>query len=338
MLNKSFHSYFWSSYIVTFLALCVGFHQLAMAGVLLTASICVVEIIFSFDNAVVNASILKHWDQKWRNIFMWVGLPIAVFGMRFVFPLAIVSGLSGLSMVDTYHLALDDPKKYAATLTSAHHDIVAFGGTFLLLVGLNFFMDGKKSTHWVGAIEEKLAKYSHKSIKYIITGIVLAAMGAVLGSTHFITMGLIGVAIYGCLELIHKFMDNGASEAGHAVVKQGLMGLMYLEILDASFSFDGVIGAFALTNNIWIIAAALGAGAMFVRSFTLLMVDKGTLDTYRYMENGAFSAILALVIMMFVGLFAHVSEVVMAGISGAIVISAIVHSVIENKRNPQDAA
>ena len=330
--SKSMNSYFWSSYVVTLLALLVGFQQAAWAGVLLTAAICVVEVIFSFDNAVVNAGILKHWDQKWRNIFMWIGLPIAVFGMRFVFPLLIVSMISGLGMVDTFHLALDDPKKYAATLTSAHHDVVAFGGTFLLLVGLNFFMDGNKSTHWIGAIEEKLAKYSHWTLKYAITIAALGALSYALNSMHFFQIGLAGAGIFVGLELLHKFMGDGHGEAGAVVVKQGLIGLLYLEILDASFSFDGVIGAFALTNNIWIIAAALGSGAMFVRSFTLLMVDKGTLDTYRYMENGAFGAILALVGMMFGGLFFHIGEVAMALVSGGIVTAAIVHSILENRK------
>lgn len=325
---------FWSSYVVTFLALLLGYHEALMAGVILTASITAVEIIFSFDNAVVNATILKHWDQKWRNIFMWVGLPIAVFGMRFVFPLLIVSTISGLGMVDTFHLALNDPAKYASTLTSAHHDIVAFGGTFLLLVGLNFFTNHEKSTHWVTGIEEKLAGI-HPIYKYVITAAVLAIMSVILHSSHFFIVGLAGAGVFIALELLHHFMGDGAGEAGGAVVKQGIIGLLYLEILDASFSFDGVIGAFALTNNIWIIAASLGAGAMFVRSFTLLMVDKGTLDTYRYMENGAFTAILALVAMMFVGLFAHVSEVIMAGVSGAIVIAAIVHSVLENKSDAE---
>ena len=338
MLNKSLHSYFWGSYFITFLALVLGFHSAAMAGVLMTAAITAIEIIFSFDNAVVNATILKHWDQKWRNVFMWVGLPIAVFGMRFVFPLLIVSLLSGFSMWDTYQMAIHDPKKYAATLTSAHHEIVAFGGSFLLMVGLNFFTNDEKSTHWVTGIEAAIHKHSKAWHKYTLTATVVIALAAVLKSMTFFFLGIGGIALFGLLEAIHKFMGDGAGEAGGAVIRQGIMGIMYLEVLDASFSFDGVIGAFALTDNIWIIVAALAAGAMFVRSFTLLMVDKGTLDTYRYMENGAFGAILALVAMMFVGLFFHINEMLVALISGGIVIAAIVHSMIENKKDTANEA
>ena len=79
----------------------------------------------------------------------------------------------------------------------------------------------------------------------------------------------------------------------------GLGAFLYLEVLDASFSFDGVIGAFALTNNILLIAIGLGVGAMYVRSMTIMLVERGTLAQFRYLEHGAFYSIFALSIVMF---------------------------------------
>lgn len=98
------------------------------------------------------------------------------------------------------------------------------------------------------------------------------------------------------------------------VAKTGLTSFLYLEVLDASFSLDGVIGAFALSNNLLIIAAGLGIGAFFVRSFTIYMLKAGTLQSYRYLEHGAFYAVIALAIMMLIGSIIHLPEVVIGGI------------------------
>src|SRR3546814_6497104 len=92
------------------------------------------------------------------------------------------------------------------------------------------------------------------------------------------------------------------------VAKAGFGAFLYLEVLDASFSFDGVIGAFALSNNLFIIAIGLGIGAMFVRSMTIFLVKQGTLSEYRYLEHGAFYAIIALAAIMYINTFQHRSE------------------------------
>ena len=93
---------------------------------------------------------------------------------------------------------------------------------------------------------------------------------------------------------------------------------IYLEVLDASFSFDGVIGAFALTHNLFIIAIGLGIGAMYVRSMTIMLVERGTLAEYRFLEHGAFYAIIALSVIMFVQPLMHIPEVI-TGLVGAVV-------------------
>jgi hypothetical protein len=111
------------------------------------------------------------------------------------------------------------------------------------------------------------------------------------------------------------------------VIRQGIAGFLYLELLDASFSFDGVVGAFALTDNLLIIALGLGAGAMFVRSFTLFLVERQTLEHYRYLEHGAFWAIGALAAVMLAGVQWDVPEAVTGLLGAALIVAALISSV-----------
>ena len=115
-------------------------------------------------------------------------------------------------------------------------------------------------------------------------------------------------------------------------VRSGIMGLINLEILDASFSFDGVIGAFALSTDIFIIMIGLGIGAMFVRSLTLYLVEKKTLTEYRYLEHGAHYAIIALAVIMIIEIFHEVDEIVTGSIGVAFIGLAFLHSILENKK------
>lgn len=102
-------------------------------------------------------------------------------------------------------------------------------------------------------------------------------------------------------------------------------------MLDASFSLDGVIGAFALSQNIFVIALGLGIGAYFVRSITMYLYEKGTITEYRYLEHGAFYAIIALALMMFIGSVHHIPEVVTGLIGGVLIGLALWSSVRANK-------
>ena len=118
-----------------------------------------------------------------------------------------------------------------------------------------------------------------------------------------------------------------------AGAKGGLGAFLYLEVLDASFSFDGVIGAFALTQNLFVIAIGLGIGAMYVRSMTIMLVERGTLAEYRYLEHGAFYAIVALAVIMFIQPLVHIPEVV-TGLGGATLIGiSLLSSIRWNRKN-----
>ncbi|WP_232466353.1 DUF475 domain-containing protein [Burkholderia ubonensis] len=138
---------------LTVLAMVAAYLLGGIKDMLIVAVLSVLEISLSLDNAVVNASVLKNWSEKWRNRFMVFGLPVAVFGMRLVFPLLIVAVIGHIGMWEALTLAIDAPDKYAAILTSAHHQVSAFGGAFLLMVFFKFMLDTEKDEHWIGIFE-----------------------------------------------------------------------------------------------------------------------------------------------------------------------------------------
>lgn len=315
-------SYFYGSFVILFLAVPFGYWLNGWAGAWTVAILAVLETSLSLDNAVVNASVLNGWDQKWRKLFLMVGLPIAVFGMRLIFPILIVSATTGFGMWESLQMAIHKPDDYAKALLASHHQVAAFGGTFLMMVALQFFMDEEKNLHWLAPLERvfaKLGKYE-VAVEAGITLAILMASATILSGnekTEFIVAGIYGFLTYIGAKGIGQLLSG--EEGSGNVVAQGVGGLLYLEILDASFSFDGVIGAFALSNNLFIIMAGLGVGAMFVRSLTIYLVDKGTLGEYRYLEHGAFWAIAALSIIMFVGVSVEIPETV-TGLIGAVLI------------------
>ena len=131
--------------------------------------------------------------------------------------------------------------------------------------------------------------------------------------------GVWGVVTYIVVNGLSSLMGVSEDHAVATVAKSGLISFLYLELLDASFSLDGVIGAFALSQNIFVIALGLGIGAYFVRSITVYLYEKGTIAQYRYLEHGAFYAIIALAVMMCIGTIHHIPEVI-TGLIGAVLI------------------
>jgi hypothetical protein len=298
----------------------------------------VLEVSLSFDNAVVNASVLKEMDEVWQRRFLLWGIAFAVFGMRIVFPLAIVAIAAGLGPVDAVRLSLTDPAEYERIVSSAHVGIAGFGGAFLAMVGLKFFFDADKEVHWIDVVERKLAAVS--AVKAVEIGLLLLVLWGIstLLSTEegltFIIAGILGIVTFIAVEAVNtalEIQDERRRIAG-AAVRSGLGGFLYLNVLDASFSFDGVIGAFALSNNMVVIALGLSIGAIFVRSMTIHLVKRGTLAEYAYLEHGAFWAIIALGLIMLFGAVAHVPEAV-TGLIGAILIGlSFLWSVRHNRR------
>jgi hypothetical protein len=267
---------------------------------------------------------------------LWIGLPIAVFGMRLVFPLIIVSLATGLGMFEAFALALNDPASYSAALFSVQHEIEAFGGAFLMMVAFEFFIDAGKQHHWIPGIEKFLAKLGtyQKGVgmALVLSSLLgVAAMLSVEEQLPFIRAGVFGLITYVGAKFFAQLF-SGDTTTQNRIIRQGIGGMIYLELLDASFSFDGVVGAFAVANNLLIITLGLGVGAMFVRSFTIFLVERGTLNRYRYLEHGALWAIFALAAIMFTNAIFHVPETVTGLIGAILIVLSVWSSIRANKR------
>ncbi|MGX1883894.1 DUF475 domain-containing protein [Streptomyces sp. NPDC055287] len=331
-------------------------------GVVLILSI--LEISLSFDNAVVNAGILKKMNAFWQKIFLTVGILIAVFGMRLVFPVAIVAISAKVGPIEAIQLAMDQPDQYEALVTDAHPAIAAFGGMFLLMIFLDFIFEDR-DIKWLAWLERPLAKLGKVDMLSVCIALIALLATAMTFATHAHTStgyqdksatvllsgvaGLITYLIVGGLsshfenkieeeeEREHEEEEKAKAE-GKDLSVVGLAGkaafflFLYLEVLDASFSFDGVIGAFAITNHIFWMALGLGIGAMYVRSLTVYLVRQGTLDDYVYLEHGAHYAIGALAVILLITIEHEISEII-TGLVGVILIAASFWSSIRrNKR------
>lgn len=323
--------YFKWAFIVTALGLVLGAAlgwQMTgtFGGMLKIFFICsvlaVLEISLSFDNAIVNANKLKDMTPAWQHRFLTWGIIIAVFGMRIVFPLLIVVIAARIGPWEAMVLAATQPEEYARIMHDAHLPIAAFGGTFLLMVGLSFFFNHEKDVHWVRWLETQMQEYATiRGIEVAFVLTIIFVFSHFLGddeSEIFFTSAIWGLLTFLLVEVLGGILDKG-QEMLQAGAKGGLGAFLYLEVLDASFSFDGVIGAFALTQNLFVIAIGLGIGAMYVRSMTIMLVEKGTLTQYRYLEHGAFYAIILLSVIMFLQSFFHVPEII-TGLGGAALI------------------
>lgn len=318
-----------------------GFKHGGMAGLLsalwITAVLGVLEVSLSFDNAVVNASVLRHWNEFWRKLFLTVGILVAVFGMRLLFPLVIVSVATGLGLVDVWDMAIKTPQEYSRHLTEHHAEVSAFGGAFLLLVFLNFLFDSEKELHWLGWIEEKLGKYGTEGLAILLT--LLAVFGAMSlmpagRKLDVLVSGVVGVLVYVGVDWVSGLLEEEEEDptVGKMISQGSIGGFLYLEVLDASFSFDGVIGAFAITNDVVIIMLGLAIGAMFVRSMTVFLVYKGTLQEFVYLEHGAHYAIGILAMIMFASVHYHIPEW-FTGLSGlAFILVSLWSSIRYRKR------
>lgn len=319
-----------------------GSFQAALSAFLSVAILCVLEISLSFDNAVLNAKKLQDMEPKWRDWFVRYGMLIAVFGFRLVLPILIVSVLGGMSPWKAVDLGLHDPAKYAAVLQSSHHIVASFGGSFLLMVALEFFLDHEKDVHWLKWVEYPVAHIGKVGIiaEMFIAG--LAVFAASFGAHDhervvFWISGACGIGLFLAIHFLKEFLearDEAAAAAASvgAVVKSGLAGVLYLEVLDASMSFDGLIAAFAITQYFLVIMLGLGVGAFFVREMTLHVLDSGHLAEFRYLEHGAFWAIAALATIMLLNFYIEVPEVVTGLIGVAFLGSAVYHSHLLNKR------
>lgn len=319
--------YFYSSFVIMALGLIASFYLGGLAAIYITFLLIILEVSLSFDNAVVNAKVLDTMEPIWQKRFILYGIPIAVFGMRLVFPLAIVAMVTGMGMIETLQVAMNEPARYETVLKSTESIIFAFGGAFLLMVFLDFFFEAR-DVKWVKFVEDSkiVEKFSGVANIELITAIIVGiVLGNITQDFGVVLAFMYGILLHSLLGMLDHFLSSDT-------VKSGIAGFIYLEVLDASFSFDGVIGAFALTSNIFIIMIGLGVGAMFVRSMTIYFVEHKTLSQFRYLEHGAHYAIGILAVIMLMKITVHIEEVVTGTIGIGLIAIAFGHSVWENRK------
>ncbi len=298
-----------------------GWRALFIASVL-----ALMEITLSFDNAIVNASILKDMERKWQQRFLTWGIIIAVFGMRLIFPIILVAFATSLSAYAVVELALHHPELYQKHLLESHATIAAFGGMFLLMVFLGFMFDSDRKLHWLGVLEERIGKIGALESMEVVTAlIILLFFQNIVPHDERLTIlisGTIGICTYVIIHSLASYMNKFYLKPvpGQIVKRAGFTSFLYLEVLDASFSFDGVIGAFAISNEIVIIMIGLGIGAFFVRSLTILLVQKQVLDDYVYLEHGAHYALGALAFIMLISIHYKIPEVFIGTIGLVIIL------------------
>lgn len=382
------------SLIVTVLSLIVAWMYGSWNALFLCLVLALLEVSLSFDNAVLNATVLRRMSDFWQKIFLTIGILIAVFGMRLLFPLLIVGVVAHLNPVEAIQLAMQKgdphtPGTYGYILAEAHPQIAAFGGMFLLMLFLNFIFTDRR-IKWLSWIEVPLAKAGKLNQIAVVVALTLLVLAAELWAKDpniVLISGILGILTYIVINglgslfehgLKEKLMESeipsrpkglkhhidyhqdveddhthshdaytietpgkkkaqaqtaGASKLVRATGKAGFFLFLYLEVLDASFSFDGVIGAFAITSDPIIIALGLGLiGAMFVRSITIYLVKKGSLNEYVYLEHGAHWAIGALAVILIISIGTHVNELITGTIGIVFIGAAFISSVYRKKR------
>jgi hypothetical protein len=357
------------SFAVTALGLVAAVFYGGWTGFGIVAILSILEISVSFDNAVVNAGILRKMNAFWQKIFLTIGVLIAVFGMRLVFPVVIVAISAKIGPIEAVRLALDDKDRYQQLVTDAHPSIAAFGGMFLLMIFLDFIFEDR-DIKWLGWLERPLAKLGKVDMLSVCIALIVLLVSATTFATNAhqhggihadkadtaLVAGIAGVITYLIVGGLSGYFENKLEEEEEreheaeeeakrsgknvpAIVMAGKAAFfmfLYLEVLDASFSFDGVIGAFAITNDIVLMALGLGIGAMYVRSLTVYLVRQGTLDDYVYLEHGAHYAIGALAVILLVTIQYEIHEVI-TGLVGVVLIAWSFFSSVRRNRRPAAA-
>jgi hypothetical protein len=269
--------------------------------VVVVLGLCVFEIISSIDNAIVNAHILKTMPPKYRKIFLFWGLLFAVFIVRGLLPFIIIWMTNpGLSVIQVFTSAFSGSPSVAASMAASKPILLLGGGVYLFLVFLSWLFLEKKDyaflaegfLHrqgaWFYAIASVLTTFIvYISLKY---NPVLALAATIGVSAFFLTDGF----KRNSEDQEKKLMSGGMS----AISK-----IVYLEVLDASFSMDGVIGAFAFTLSVPLIIIGNGLGAFVVREFTVRGID--LIAKFAYLKNGAMYSIGMLGLIMMLESFGH---------------------------------
>jgi uncharacterized protein len=328
------------AFVVTACCLLTATAVAGAQGLMVAATLGVLEIALSFDNAIVNATVLARLSVFWQRIFLTVGILIAAVGMRLVVPLIVIAIATHLEPGKALNLALHHPLAYHAHLVAVQPLIAAFGGTFLLMIFMDFMVD-EHDVHWLGPIERGFTALGRIPQLPAIT----SAAFLLLASATFARERAVGVLVAGGLGLvlyvsIQKLGDLMERRSHHdedegprplATGKAAVLLFCYLELLDATFSFDGVMAAFSVSVDIILITLGLAIGAAYIRSLTVAMVRARVLDRYIYLEHGAYYAIGTLAVLLLIEIGRDVPDGLTALVSVALIGAAYLSSVVHNR-------
>ncbi|CAA9479599.1 MAG: Integral membrane protein [uncultured Solirubrobacterales bacterium] len=325
----------------SFLATIVGLVAAGFYGGLGAVAVCgiliLLEASISFDNATVNANVLRKMGERWQTVFLTIGIVIAVFGMRVLFPILIVAFAINLGVGEVVNQALYAQEEYARNVEMAIPIIASFGGMFLLLVFLEYFLDVDRNLHWLGPIERGLSRLGRVNAAPVTVALIVLLVTSQFVrpevSPSVLFAGLLGIVTHLIVSGVTQLLDRATRTGGQARTGfAGFASFLYLEMLDASFSFDGVIGAFAITTDIVVIALGLGVGAIYIRSLTVYLVRRGTLFRYEYLTAGAHWAIGVLAVVLLVETAVSVPPWLTAALGIGFIGAAFVSSIIRNRR------
>ncbi|WP_194904110.1 DUF475 domain-containing protein [Catenulispora rubra] len=311
------------------------------------AMLAVLEVALSFDNAVVNATVLRRFNDYWQKVFLSVGILVAVLGMRLLIPTLVLVAATRRDPVAVVRSSFDDPAGYRQQILKVQPLIAAFGGVFLLMIFLGFLLDGDRERTWLTWIENRtarLARFGSRTLTLAQVAVVagfLAVAASTFGRDHRLGVpfaGVIGLVSYLAVRYLSAAAEGRsqvlASDRGQAAPtgRRALMLFCYLELLDASFSFDSVMGGFSVTVNIALFAIGLGIGTAYVRCLTVYLVRRKALDRYVYLEHGAYYSIGVLAVLLLVEIGRDIPDWFASLAGTAMIAAAFLHSVAVRRR------
>jgi uncharacterized protein len=269
-------------------------------SIAIVIGLIVFEVVNSVDNAIVNASVLKTMSVLWRKRFLLIGIITSVFLVRFLLPLIIVwISVPTLSAPDLFLAFLGQSDVAAQAIELQKPLILMFGGVFLLFLYFHWLFLEKKEPLYI----ERFLKEKHGVWFFAFVAIFLVVVMYLARSNPMVMLAAaIGSATFFIVYGLRQTAEE--SERNMVAGSSGLSDLskfVYLEVLDTTFSFDGVIGAFAFTINLLLILIGIGIGAIVVRELTIKGID--TIAKYKYLKNGALTSIGFLGLFMLIESF-----------------------------------
>lgn len=266
---------------------------------LIILGLCLFETISSIDNAVINAEVLSTMGQKAKKWFLLWGMLFAVFIVRGLLPLLIIwASVPSLGIWGALTATFNGDPKVVEAIDRAAPLLMMAGGIFLVFLFFNWLFQEEKSYGLFGErFFHKHAVWFYAVVSFLLTVIVwlalhkdpLLAFAASLGSSLFF--------------ITHGFKQNAQIQEKQLMKKgsSDLAKIFYLEAIDATFSIDGVLGAFAFTLSVPLILLGNGLGAIILRQLTVSNIDR--IKKYIYLKNGAMYSVLFLGTIMLLDSF-----------------------------------